>query len=186
MRISLRVGLIAAFCGAALAVEAQGLDDISNYREYSPRFASSGQPAPEQFEFVKNAGFERIIYIAFSTDGAALANEDKIVRDLGLDYIHVPVVWNNPTSSDFGAFASVMQREPEKKTLLHCQVNFRASAFSFLYRVIYEGVSVAEAKDDMNSVWQPNDVWREFIFETLAAHDISPNCDGCNWDIVEE
>jgi hypothetical protein len=83
----------------------------------------------------------------------------------------------------FGAFASVMQKAPEQKTLLHCQVNFRASAFSFLYRVIYEGVPVGAAKADMNSVWQPSEPWRELIFEVLDQHGISPDCEGCNWDV---
>jgi len=78
-------------------------------------------------------------------------------------------------------FADYLQRAPNKKTLLHCQVNFRATAFSFLYRVIYQGVSVQQAKADMNTVWQPDTVWRDFIFAVLAAHNIDPACEGCDW-----
>jgi protein tyrosine phosphatase (PTP) superfamily phosphohydrolase (DUF442 family) len=178
-----RIGLAVAFAGFLVSADAQELIDISNYREYSATFASAGQPSPEQFLLVQSAGFERVVYIAFSTDGTAFANEDKVVKDLGMDYVHVPVVWAHPTAADFGVFASVMQQDPDKKTFLHCQVNFRASAFSLLYRVIYEGVPVAQAKADMNSVWQPNEIWRNFIFEVLAANDISPECDGCDWEI---
>jgi hypothetical protein len=84
--------------------------------------------------------------------------------------------------ADFYAFAGAMQREPDKKTLLHCQANYRASAFAFLYRVIYQDVPVAEAKVDMNSIWQPNETWRGLIFEVLADNDISPECAGCDWE----
>lgn len=164
---------------------AQDLRGISNYREYSETFSSSGQPTAEQLERVREEGFERVIYIAFSTDGNAIQNEDKIVKDLGMDYVQVPVVWNNPTAADFDAFASVMQQDPGKRTLLHCQVNFRASAFSFLYRVIYEDVPVAEAKADMNSVWQPNETWREFIFGVLENNGKSADCAGCEWETGE-
>lgn len=183
MRLSSAAATVAATLGFPGIALAQALADISNFREYSPTFASAGQPTAEQLELVKEAGFERVIYIAFSTDGTAFPDEDRVVKDLGMDYVHVPVVWNNPTPADFGAFASVMQQDPDRKTLLHCQVNFRASAFSFLYRVIYEGVPVAEAKADMNTVWHPNEVWRDFIFDVLAAHDISPDCDGCSWEV---
>jgi protein tyrosine phosphatase (PTP) superfamily phosphohydrolase (DUF442 family) len=160
---------------------AQSIDDIVNFRQYSDRFASAGQPSEAQLEQVRDAGFERIIYIAFSNDRNAIANEDRLVRDLGMDYVQIPVVWSAPTTADFESFAAVMQRDPEKKTLLHCQVNFRASAFAFLYRVLYEGVAVADAKADMDSVWSPDDTWRNLIFEILETNGIAPDCDGCGW-----
>lgn len=165
--------------GLAAAAE---LSEISNYREYSPVFASSGQPSKTELDALAAAEYERIIYIAFSTSGKALENEDDIVKNLGMDYVHIPVIWDAPSNADFYAFADVMQRYPDKKTLLHCQVNYRASAFSFLYRVLYQDVSVAEAKADMNSVWQPNEVWRDLIFSILNENGVSAECEGCNWD----
>ncbi len=33
----------------------------------------------------------------------------------------------------------------------------------------------------MNTVWQPNAVWRDFIFEVLAQNGLSPECEGCDW-----
>jgi hypothetical protein len=74
-----------------------------------------------------------------------------------------------------------MQREPDKKTLVHCQVNFRASSFSFLYRVIYRDVPVAEAKADLNSIWTPNTVWTDFILGLLEENNISSECEDCDW-----
>lgn len=157
------------------------LSDISNYREYSPAFSSSGQPSAEQLALLKEAGFERIVYIAFSNSGKALANEDVVVKELGMDYVHIPVIWDQPTTADFYAFAGAMQRNPDRKTLLHCQVNYRASAFSFLYRVLYDDVPIAKAKADMNTVWEPNETWRKLIFEILEENGRSPHCDGCTW-----
>lgn len=130
---------------------------------------------------LRDEGFERIVYIAFSNSGKALAEEDVIVKELGMDYVHIPVVWEKPTADDFYAFAGAMQRASDRRTLLHCQVNYRASAFSFLYRVLYENVPVAQAKADMNSVWEPDDTWRELIFDILEENDVSPHCDGCSW-----
>jgi protein tyrosine phosphatase (PTP) superfamily phosphohydrolase (DUF442 family) len=157
------------------------LDEITNFRQYSSTFASSGQPTREQFQTIADNGFERIVYIAFTNNQNALSDADQLVKSLGMEYMHVPVSFDNPLPDDFYAFADSMQRNTDKKTLMHCQVNARATAFSFLYRVIYENVPIAEAKEDMNTVWQPNAIWRDFIFEVLAQNGLSPECEGCDW-----
>ena len=177
------VAVVLALSGITATAFAAELSDISNFREYSPSFSSSGQPTQEQIELLKSEGFERIIYIAFSDSGEAFANEDVIVKELGMDYVHIPVIWDKPTASDFYAFADVMQRYPDKKSLLHCQVNYRASAFSFLYRILYQDVPIIEAKADMNSVWKPDEIWRNLIFSILEENGNSAQCEGCNWDL---
>lgn len=169
--------------GSANAVEEAdpALAEITNFRQYSSTFASSGQPSREQFSTIAENGFERIVYIAFTNNQNALPDADLVVKGLGMEYMQVPVDFNNPLPSDFYAFADSMRRNTDKKTLLHCQVNARATAFSFLYRVIYADVPVARAKADMNTVWQPNEVWRDFIFTVLAENAISPDCEDCDW-----
>ena len=163
------------------SLHADGLEGIKNYREYSPLFSSAGQPGRDQFELLKNEGFERVIYIAFANSKGAIADEDQVVRELGMLYAQVPVIWDAPTKADFDAFAAVMQSAPEMKTLLHCQANYRATAFAFLYRVLYLNVPLAKAKSDMNTIWQPDGVWRELIFEVLEENGNSPQCEGCDW-----
>ncbi|GAB5500167.1 MAG: protein tyrosine phosphatase family protein [Pseudohongiellaceae bacterium] len=184
MKHSVMLGLVLAlFSGAAMALEepAPELTEITNFRQYSDTFASSGQPTREQFQAIADQGFERVVYIAFTNNTNALPDADQVVKGLGMEYTQIPVDFSNPLPSEFYAFADSVQRNTGKKTLLHCQVNARATAFSFLYRVIYEDVAVAEAKADMNTVWQPNEVWRDFIFEVLAQNDVDPNCPGCDW-----
>ncbi len=177
--------ILALTCGTGAMASAAELSEIRNYIEYSPTFASAGQPSLEQLDAVKAAGFERIIYIAFSNSNGAISDEDAIVKEMGMDYVQVPVTWDAPTMSDFYAFAGAMQREPDRKTLLHCQANFRASAFSFLYRVLHEGVPIADAKADMNKIWQPNETWRNLIFSVLKDNGMSADCDGCDWSVED-
>ena len=175
--------LMPLLAGSASAVEEAdpALAEITNFRQYSSTFASSGQPSREQFSTIAENGFKRIVYIAFTNNQNALPDADLVVKGLGMEYMQVPVDFNNPLPSDFYAFADSMRRNTDKKTLLHCQVNARATAFSFLYRVIYADVPVAQAKADMNTVWQPNEVWRDFIFAVLAENAISPDCEDCDW-----
>ena len=177
----LNILLTTIILGLSTPIAAESLSDIKNYREYSPEFASAGQPSKEQLELLEEKGFERIVYIAFANSKGAISDEDQIVKDLGMDYAQVPVIWDAPTKADFEAFAAVMQSAPEKKTLLHCQANYRATAFAFLYRVLYRDVPLVEAKADMNTIWKPDGVWRDLIFEVLEDNGISPQCDGCDW-----
>jgi protein tyrosine phosphatase (PTP) superfamily phosphohydrolase (DUF442 family) len=168
--------------GLGSSAAADGLEGIINYREYSNWLSSSGQPTAPQLQAIGQAGFERVVFLAFTDHEESVAHEDRIVSRMGIDYIQIPIDWEAPTLADFQAFAGVMQPSPRKKTLVHCQVNFRASAFSFLYRALFEGIDMAEAKDDLDSVWVPNETWRRFIFDVLQAHGRSPHCDSCLWD----
>ena len=155
--------------------------EISNYRQYSPQFSSSGQPSASQLEAVAQEGYKRVIYLAFSDNHTAIEKEDRVVKELGMDYVHIPVDFENPTIEDFEDFSAVMNRDGNTRTLLHCQINWRASTFSFLYRVIYADVPMAQAKDDLDSVWQPDPMWFKFIVEVLKQHGKSHECEGCDW-----
>ena len=184
MKTRILSALLIMFTGQfGLAVEeaSSSLQEITNYRRYNELFASSGQPTEAQLQAVADAGFERVVYIAFTNNQNALPDEDQIVKGLGMEYMQVPVDFSNPLPDDFYAFADSMQRNTDKKTLLHCQVNARATAFSFLYRVLFDSVPIAEAKADMNSVWQPNETWRDFIFNVMEENDRDPNCETCDW-----
>jgi protein tyrosine phosphatase (PTP) superfamily phosphohydrolase (DUF442 family) len=171
-------GLVVFAATAASAVELAG---IPAYVEYSPTFSSSGQPTAAQLQLLKEKGFQRIAYIAYTDHEKSLPAEDRLVKELGMDYLQVPVDWNAPAKSDFYLFAGAVQKEPSKRTLLHCQVNYRASAFAFLYRVVYDDVPIAKAKRDLNQIWKPNETWRKLIFDVLEENGRSPDCDDCDW-----
>ena len=181
MKKAMMTALLSTCCFSLWAGAAE-IDEIVNYVEYSAAFSSAGQPTAVQLQALQDAGFERVVFLAFSDHEQSLAHEDRLVKELGMEYLHIPVDWEAPTASDFYLFAGAMQRSPGKKTLVHCQVNFRASAFSFLYRVLYVGVPMDRAKEDMENVWIPNETWRELIFLVLGENGVSPHCDGCLWE----
>ncbi len=169
-----------AILGLLLAATAANAEKPVNFIAYDEGFASSGQPTAEQIEALSYQGYERIVYLAFGDHDTSLANEDRIARNHGFDYVQLPVIWDKPSYHDFRTFAAIMQSS-DKNTLVHCQVNYRASTFSMLYRIIHQGVDVGDAKDDMNQVWQPTEAWRNFIFSVLARHGIDAACEACDW-----
>jgi hypothetical protein len=56
--------------------------------------------------------------------------------------------------------------------LVHCQLNMRASAFTFLYRVVHEQVPPEEAFTALSAVWVPRDQWADFTALVLKKHGI--------------
>jgi hypothetical protein len=50
-----------------------------------------------------------------------------------------------------------------QRVFVHCAANMRVSAFLFLYRVLHEGVPVAEAETDLRAIWEPDEVWSRFL-----------------------
>lgn len=163
------------------ATEDQPNKEIFNYIAYSPTFASAGQPTAEQLNQQQQMGVERVVYLAFSDQERSLPAEDRVVKELSMSYLQVPVDWKAPQKREYDLFAAAMNVEPDRKTLLHCQANFRASAFALLYRVLELGVPLGQAKADMNAVWIPNSTWTNFILEVLTANSVRTDCSACDW-----
>lgn len=174
-----RLTCVVVFLGMARLAAAESVEDIVNYVRYSPTLASSGQPTAEQLAAVAADGVQRVIYLAFSDHDTSLPKEDRIARDLGLRFTQLPVIWEAPGVEDFRAFAALMQSAPEDSTLVHCQINWRASSFVFLYRVVVGRVPLDDAYLDMARVWTPDPNWQQFMADVLMAYGLATDCPSC-------
>jgi len=126
-------------------------------------------PTPEQLTSAAEAGVEVVINLATSKSEGAIPNEGELVNDLGMEYIDIPVEWNNPTRVDLDAFLNAMDKYKDKNILVHCQANFRASGFVALYRILKLGWKRDDAFEVMQKIWSPEEypVWDMFIEENL-------------------
>jgi protein tyrosine phosphatase (PTP) superfamily phosphohydrolase (DUF442 family) len=150
----------------------QGLDGICSFLSISDSCGTAGQPTPAQFADVKAAGYEVVVNLAMPNSSNALANERELVTGQGMEYVHLPVVWENPTDADLDTFFRVMAGYQSRKVFVHCALNYRVSAFMLLHRVIVQGVSFDEAKEALNAIWEPNETWRSFISHSLARYGV--------------
>lgn len=144
------------------------LSTIYNFLQLTDGTGTSGQPTTAQLGAVKEAGYDVVINLATGATPRDLPNEANVVTGLGLDYIHIPVIWEAPTAADLSKFFDAMDETQDKKRFVHCIANMRVSAFVFLYRVLRQGVPVDEARATMNQLWQPNPTWQTFIDAALT------------------
>jgi len=144
----------------------ESLNDIFNFIQLDDRVATSGQPTEAQFGLVKEAGYSTVINLAPKSHENALGNEDEILERMGIRYIHLPVVFTNPTREDFDRFVDVLESCDDDRIWVHCAANMRVSAFFFKYRTERLGWSSDEAETDLHRIWEPGKVmgvWQTFI-----------------------
>jgi protein tyrosine phosphatase (PTP) superfamily phosphohydrolase (DUF442 family) len=148
------------------------MEDIYNYLKISESVATSGQPTKEQFSAIKDSGYQTIVNLALPTSTNALPDEKQVVENLGMQYVHIPVIWENPTLEDLEQFFSVMKANADQKIFVHCAANMRVSAFMYLYRRIHDRMSDEEAKKYLDRIWQPNETWQKFIEQVLEHYKL--------------
>ncbi len=138
-------------------------ESIHNWYRLDERLTTSGQPTAAQLAGIRDLGVRHIVNLALHGQDHALPGEAEIVADLGITYIHIPVVFQNPTEADFARFCAVMEELKDVPVHVHCIANYRVSAFFYRYRRDVLGWDEALARAEMEMCWQPNAVWAKFI-----------------------
>ena len=151
-------------------VDVAPLDSIRNWMPISDVLFTGGQIANEQAPLLAEKGVQTVINLA--TPRQDLNGEEGFhVASAGMTYVNIPVEWQNPTLDDVHQFFQVMKANEGRSVFVHCVANFRGSAFTFLYRVLVEGVPEEEARRAMESIWNPveYDAWNELIIDALNS-----------------
>ena len=145
------------------------LEDIYNFLSLSENLFTSGMPTAEQLSDAAQRGVQLVINLAPHEVSNALPGETELVTSLGMQYVNIPVIWNTPTKDGLDRFMDAMDENPGKKILVHCQANFRATAFVALYRILRQGWNAEEAMEGMHQIWDAEDypIWKMFIEENL-------------------
>ena len=146
-----------------LAVKSESISDIYNYLPITDMISTSGQPMENEFKLIKSQGFEQVINLAPHNAENSLKNEALTLNNLGMNYFHIPVAFDNPIEEDFEQFKDLLRENKHKKVWVHCAANMRVSAFIYRYRRSVLGESEDIAKADLNKIWQPFGAWTEFI-----------------------
>lgn len=119
------------------------LASIYKFLPLSAQIATAGQPTEAQLATVAEQGYQAVINLALPTSDNALPNEQATVESQGMDYVNIPVVWEQPTLEDLQRFFQAMDTYQMNKIFVHCAANKRVSAFMYLYRCLKGGVDEA-------------------------------------------
>lgn len=148
------------------------VEGILNFRKISDRVGTAGQPTAEQFAAIKAAGYDTVINLAMPDSTNAIANEAELVAAQGMEYVHIPVVWEQPEQQDLQDFFAMMASHQGHRVFVHCALNWRVSCFIFLYKIIEQGADPDLARQALHEIWQPNATWERFIAQALELHAV--------------
>ncbi len=136
---------------------------IYNWRRLDDRVTTSGQPTEAQLAELRALGVRHIVNLGLHSHARALPDEASSVRALGMEYVHIPVDFQDPTDADFDRFCAVMAELRSVPVHVHCIANYRVSAFFYRWRRDVLGMDEPHARADMERIWKPDAVWQRFI-----------------------
>jgi len=137
----------------------QPFTTIKNFHFVSKNLASSGLIKMEDYTHIKEHGFKHVINLIPGEQSI----ERERVESLGMTYQQIEVEWEEPTLENFEQFATLMNSYQNDKIYIHCEANYRASTFIYLYRIYELKVSHKIALEDLLKVWKPSKTWQDFI-----------------------
>jgi protein tyrosine phosphatase (PTP) superfamily phosphohydrolase (DUF442 family) len=146
------------------------LEEIRNFLPLSENLFTGGMPKAEQLRDAAGQGVQVVINLALHDIPSALPEEEELVRLLGMTYINIPVIWNSPTRENLDEFLNAMDAHSGEKVLVHCETNYRATAFPALYRLLRLGWKREDALSVMHQVWNEEKypVWKKFIEKSIS------------------
>lgn len=170
--MKLLITFMAVLMLASSFAHAEALTEIENFHAIDDSLLTSGQVLPKHIESVVSAKVDLVINLATASEERN-GQEGFLIAEQGISYVQIPVKWDQPTREDLALFFAVMDARQNRKTLVHCFANYRASAFTYLYRVLRMGVDEAEARKSLEAVWDDEAFaeypqWRSFIDRQIA------------------
>src|SRR5262245_211242 len=142
-----------------------------NFRRINDKLTTSGIVRPEGLKSLASLGYSVVINLLPDTSEYAVPNERDLVESQGIEYIHIPVDFKQPTERDLAAFCEALDRVVGRKVHVHCAANYRVSAFYSLYEVNRGGWSIDQAMEFIRNIWEPggHPAWAEFAGGIVEA-----------------
>jgi protein tyrosine phosphatase (PTP) superfamily phosphohydrolase (DUF442 family) len=141
---------------------------VMNYHRVNDRLVTGGHLLDGGTAALQEQGVKVVIDLRDDSP----SGEKERFAEHGIEWINIPVEWSDPREADFERFSASMREHQKDHVLVQCAANYRASAMTYLYRVVVENVPEKEAEEDLHAVWNPdeNDTWRDYIEDIKSAN----------------
>ena len=161
--------VLAVTPGTALAQMShdQHTGPAMNFLRISDTLATGGHFVGDGLDELRHQGVAVVIDLRDKPP----AGQGHRLAEAGIRWINIPVVWDSPQVGDFANFREAMDANRDASVLVQCQANYRASAFTYMYRVLEGGVPEGEAREAMTAVWSPEGTWEKYIADVFEAFD---------------
>jgi len=128
-------------------------DDIRNWQRRPDGITTSGKLVSGDVARLAALGVRHVINLALDDHPEALANEEALLAERGIEYSHIPVPFDAPKLEHFEAMREVLAHGA-RPAHVHCIMNYRVTAFFYLLDLA-EGLPEPMAHARMREIWDP-------------------------------
>jgi protein tyrosine phosphatase (PTP) superfamily phosphohydrolase (DUF442 family) len=124
---------------------------IARFQKVADGLYRGAQPERLGFEYLKNNGIKTVINLRMEND------EEPMVRQLGMNYIHIPVndmkPWSRIPDSAIDQYFKVLEDPSNYPIFFHCQRGAdRTGAMAGFYRISVQGWEPAKAYSEARDI----------------------------------
>lgn len=128
------------------------LTGIRNFLKLTDQVWTGGQPWPEHLAKLKEAGIKVVINLRPHSEANGEREATK-VKELGMSYFNIPVVFTSPDELDADDFLKLTDEQLKNgPVFIHCAVGTRVGAFWMIRRVLRDGWELDKALEEANRI----------------------------------
>ena len=135
---------------------ANDLAGIPNFLKLNNQVWTGGQPTIEHLSKLKEAGVKVIINLRPHGEHNGDVEAAK-VKELGMTYFNIPVVYREPADPAAGDFLKITNEQLKNgPVFIHCAAAIRVGAFWMIRRVLRDGWDFDKALEEANQIGMRN------------------------------
>jgi protein tyrosine phosphatase (PTP) superfamily phosphohydrolase (DUF442 family) len=124
----------------------QAVSGVANACQILPNVVTGGQPTAEQLKALKAAGGDIVLDVRDPMEPRPL-DEPALVRELGMEYINIPVRAGSLDDTTLEHILAVLRRAGDQTVFFHCGSGSRVGGALIPYFIIDQGLEEQDAVD---------------------------------------
>jgi protein tyrosine phosphatase (PTP) superfamily phosphohydrolase (DUF442 family) len=151
----------------------QAVSGVANACQILPTVVTGGQPTADQLKALKAAGGEIVLDLRDPMEPRPVA-EAALVRELGMEYINIPVRAGSLDDTTLEQILAVLRRVGERTVFFHCGSGSRVGGALIPYFILDQGLEEQEAVDQAMRVGLRSAEYMEWGLEYARRNQNSP------------
>jgi len=153
----------------------QAVSGVANACQILPNVVSGGQPSANQLKALKEAGGDIVLDLRDPMEPRPV-DEAALVRELGMEYINVPVRHGSLDDRTLEHILSVLRGAGDRTVFFHCGSGSRVGGALIPYFIIDQGLEEQDAVDQAMRVGLRSAEYMEWGLDYARRnHNSSPS-----------